>query len=61
MPDFALPSWLAVIVFVAVVLAGHRFRKVWKEQPPGWQKRAWVFGSIAFVGLLVLGFVPLRS
>ncbi|WP_243614164.1 hypothetical protein [Shimia aestuarii] len=51
------------ILVVIVVLAGHRFRKAWKERETdsGWKTRAWLFGLVAFVGLLVLAFVPLKG
>lgn len=49
----------ALIVF-AVVVCGHRFRLAWKEQAPGWQRRAWIFGVPAAIGLLALGFLPLK-
>ncbi len=49
----------ALIVVIAVV-CGHRFRLAWKEQTPGWQRRAWVFGVLAGLGLLILAFVPLK-
>ncbi|MDP5217232.1 hypothetical protein Q5Y75_08395 [Ruegeria sp. 2205SS24-7] len=49
----------ALIVF-AVVVCGHRFRLAWKDQAPGWQRRAWLFGVPAALGLLALGFLPLK-
>ncbi|KUJ73215.1 hypothetical protein AVO45_15895 [Ruegeria marisrubri] len=49
----------ALIVFV-VVVCGHRFRLAWKEQAPGWQRRAWFFGVPAAIGLLLLAFLPLK-
>lgn len=52
---------LAALIFVVVVLCGHNFRKLWKQQPEGWQKKAWLFGVPAALGLLVLGFIPLKS
>lgn len=48
------------IVVVMAVICGHRFRLAWKNQEPGWQKRAWFFGPLAALGLLVLAFVPLE-
>lgn len=49
----------ATLVFVAAVLCGHSYRRVWKAEGPTWQ--LWVFGLGAAFGLLVLGFVPIRS
>jgi len=51
---------IAALIFFGVVVCGHNFRKLWKEQPPGWQKRAWLFGVPAAIGLLALGFLPLK-
>ncbi|WP_298935134.1 hypothetical protein [uncultured Ruegeria sp.] len=60
MTDLYLTPALAVVIFSAVVVCGHNFRMAWKQQPSGWQKRAWLFGIPAGIGLLVLGFVPLK-
>lgn len=49
----------ALIVFI-VVVCGHRFRLAWKAQRPGWQRRAWIFGVPAGLGLMVLAFLPLK-
>jgi hypothetical protein len=58
-PLYLTPLTGAVLVFI-VVVCGHRFRMAWKEQPPGWQKRAWIYGIPALIGLLALGFLPLK-
>lgn len=47
----------ATVLFVAAVLAGHRYRKVWKADGPVWQ--LWLFGLVAAVCLLAVGFIPL--
>lgn len=60
MSDLYLTPPLAALIFVVVVLCGHNFRKLWKQQPAGWQKKAWLFGVPAAIGLLVLGFMPLN-
>ena len=52
-----LSPMLATAIFVAAILAGHRYRKVWKTDGPRWQ--LWVFGMLAATGLVVLAFVPL--
>ena len=48
----------ATVLFVIAVIAGYRYRRVWKSEGPAWQ--AWLFGTIAAACLLVLGFMPLR-
>lgn len=48
------------IIVVVAVVCGHRFRLAWKNQVPGWQRKAWLFGLLAASGLLVLAFVPLK-
>lgn len=50
----------ALLVLIAVV-SGHRFRRAWKEQEPGWRRRAWFYGLVAGLGLLTLAFVPLKA
>lgn len=49
----------ATVLFVIAVVAGYRYRAVWKAEGPAWQ--AWLFGSVAAFCLLVLGFVPLEA
>ncbi|MEM6681171.1 MAG: hypothetical protein AAF607_02920 [Pseudomonadota bacterium] len=50
---------IAMLVFAAGIIAGHRYRKVWKQQGPRWQ--LWLFGSISAACLLVLAFIPIRG
>ena len=49
---------VATAIFVAAVLAGYSYRRVWKAEGPAWQ--LWLFGSIAAVCLLIVGFLPLQ-
>lgn len=58
-PLYLTPLTGTVLVFI-VVVCGHKFRMAWKEQPEGWQKRAWIYGIPALIGLLALGFLPLK-
>lgn len=51
---------IGTLIVVIAVVCGHRFRRAWKEQAPGWQRRAWIFGLLAAAGLLTLAFVPLK-
>ena len=50
---------VATALFVVACLAGHRYRRVWKQGGPTWQ--AWLFGTVAAVSLLALAFLPLRA
>lgn len=59
MPELALTPVTATLVFVVACLAGYRYRSVWKAEGPRWQ--LWVFGLVAAVALLVLGFLPMRG
>ncbi|WP_109311024.1 hypothetical protein [Ruegeria sp. AU67] len=60
MSDLYLTPPIAALIFFVVVVCGHNFRMAWKQQSVGWQKKAWSFGVPAGVGLLVLGFLPLK-
>ena len=57
MPDLTLSPFVATLIFCAVCLAGMRYRAVWKAEGPRYQY--WLYGTIAAVGLLILGFVPM--
>jgi len=54
-----LSPFSATILIVTAVLAGTRYRRVWKEEGPRWQ--LWFFGLIAAICLLLLAFVPLDA
>ncbi len=55
---FFLTPLTATIIFVVAVIAGYRYRRVWKAEGPRWQ--LWLFGLIAAVCLLTVGFLPLK-
>ena len=57
--DLYLTPVSATAIFVLAVLAGYRYRRVWKAEGPRWQ--LWVFGAIAAICLLTVGFLPLRT
>lgn len=57
MIEFSLTPFYATILFVIACLAGYQYRRVWKAEGPRWQ--LWIFGVIAAVCLLYLGFVPM--
>ncbi|MEM9350681.1 MAG: hypothetical protein AAGA47_10490 [Pseudomonadota bacterium] len=57
MDEMTLSPALATVLFVAACLAGMRYRVVWKAEGPRWQ--LWLFGAIAAVCLLTVGFIPL--
>lgn len=54
-----LTSTTATILFVVACLAGIRYRSLWKAEGPTWQ--LWLFGAIAAVCLLAVGFLPVQS
>ncbi|HBQ37042.1 MAG TPA: hypothetical protein DD729_09470 [Rhodobacteraceae bacterium] len=56
--QLSIAPWLATILFIIAVIAGYKYRAVWKSEGPAWQ--AWLFGIIAGVCLLSLGFIPIR-
>lgn len=47
------------MLFVIACLAGYQYRRTWKAEGPRWQ--LWLFGAVAAVALLTLGFLPLGS
>jgi hypothetical protein len=49
---------LGVVLLIAMIYCGNVFRKNWVSQGPGWIKRAWVYGSLAFLSFIVVAFVP---
>lgn len=55
--QFTLTPLSATILIFLAVLAGNRYRRVWKAEGPRWQ--LWLFGLIAAAALLTLGFVPM--
>ena len=57
--DLALSPWLATLIFCVTCVAGHQYRRVWKAEGPRYQY--WIFGIAAAAGLLILGFVPMKT
>ena len=55
---FFLTPLTATLIFVVAVIAGYRYRRVWKAEGPRWQ--LWLFGLLAAVCLLAVGFLPLK-
>lgn len=58
MGEISLTPLAATAIFVVAVLAGHRYRKIWKAEGPRWQ--LWLFGLVAAVCLITLGFLPMK-
>ena len=58
MADVTLTPFTATGIFILSCLCGHWYRRVWKAEGPLWQ--LWLFGLLAALGLITLGFVPLR-
>lgn len=57
--DLTLTPLSATVIFVVAVMAGYSYRRVWKTEGPRWQ--LWVFGSLAAICLLTVGFLPLET
>ncbi|MEM6620220.1 MAG: hypothetical protein AAF631_13105 [Pseudomonadota bacterium] len=57
MADFSLTPMVATTLFVAAILAGNAYRRVWKAEGPRWQ--LWFYGLIAGGCLIIVGMVPL--
>ena len=51
---------LAAVLLVAMIYCGKVFRQNWAVQEPGWVKRAWIYGALAFLSFVVVAFVPLE-
>ena len=49
----------AAVLLVAMIYCGEVFRQNWVSQEPGWVKRAWIYGALAFLSFVVVAFVPL--
>ena len=58
MTQFVLSPAGATLIFLAVCIAGYRYRRAWKNEGPMYQY--WLYGLVAAGGLLVLGFVPIE-
>jgi len=56
--QITLTPLIATILIFLAVLAGNRYRRVWKAEGPRWQ--LWLFGLIAAAALLTLAFVPMQ-
>jgi len=57
--QITLTPLIATILIFLAVLAGNRYRRVWKAEGPRWQ--LWLFGLIAAASLLTLAFVPMQG
>jgi hypothetical protein len=57
--ELTLSPLIATVIFVLACLSGIQYRRVWKAEGPRWQ--LWLFGVLAALGLLIVGFVPLKT
>lgn len=57
MVALTLSSPVATVIFVLACFCGYQYRRVWKAEGPRYL--LWIYGLLAAVGLLILGFVPL--
>ena len=58
--DLYLTPIPAVLSLVLAIGCGYRYRENWKSKPDNWVQRAWIYGSVACLSLLALGFIPLK-
>ncbi|MAC79673.1 MAG: hypothetical protein CML66_16610 [Rhodobacteraceae bacterium] len=59
MSDLTLSPVSATLLFVIACFAGYRYRTVWKTEGP--RRQLWLYGVIAALSLLTLGFLPVVS
>lgn len=57
--DLTLSPVLATALFVIAVIAGYRYRATWKAEGPRWA--LWLYGAVAAVCLLTVGFLPVNA
>ncbi|MEM9050084.1 MAG: hypothetical protein AAGC92_15345 [Pseudomonadota bacterium] len=57
MPDANLPPALATVIFILACWCGYQYRRAWHAEGPAW--KLWLYGLLAGLCLLTLGFVPL--
>lgn len=57
MTGLTLGTGTALLIFVIACLAGYQYRRVWRAEGPSYQ--LWIFGIVAAVCLLVVGFIPI--
>ncbi|MEM7425300.1 MAG: hypothetical protein AAF441_04355 [Pseudomonadota bacterium] len=59
LPEFVYITPIsASLLMVVAVVAGYQYRQNWRLQGPAW--KAWTFGTIAGMALLLLSFAPLK-
>lgn len=56
--ELTLSPAVALAVFVVAVIAGHRYRRVWKTE--GSRTAAWFWGLLAAAGLIIAALIPLQ-
>lgn len=59
MPDVTLTPAMATGIFVLACWGGYQYRRVWKTAGPTWQ--LWVYGAVAALSLIAVGFLPLSQ
>lgn len=48
-----------IVLLLVMLFCGRAFRENWKAQAEGWQKKAWLYGCLAFLAFLPIAFLPL--
>jgi hypothetical protein len=51
---------MGIILLFIMIFCGRAFRENWKDQTPGWLRKAWGYGLAAFLSFLVIALIPLQ-
>lgn len=47
-------------LLLVMLYCGRQFRVNWKQQAPGWERRAWIYAVPAAVSFAALAFIPMN-
>lgn len=52
---------IGIILLFIMIFCGRAFREIWKNQTPGWLRKAWIYGVAAFLSFLAIALIPLDT
>ncbi|MEM8957371.1 MAG: hypothetical protein AAGC86_06100 [Pseudomonadota bacterium] len=55
-----LTPWTAVPLLLVMLFCGRQFRVNWKQQAPGWERRAWIYAVPTALCFAALAFIPMN-